>query len=425
MRFTKANVGKLTLPPGKTDFVHFDNALPGFGLRIRASGKRTWFIHKRTQDGVLKRTIGDISLFDLDEARTEARKILNKAEKLSLLDEEERQQREEQRRLQEEEHAKETITLASVANLYIAEYVEKKQKERTQLETRRHLQSHWAPLHATPLHKIDRRNVAARINEIASTSGPIAANRARSTLNHLFVWALQQGVAEENPVAGTSKPGKEVARDRVLKPSELAAIWRATDSASDFNAIVRLLLLTGQRREEVAGMRWSEIDFEQALWTLPRERTKNGTQHDVPLSEQALQIIVDRPKLTEPDGRPRDLIFGRGSGPFSGWSRCKKRLDAQLARSGGKDADLGEKEALGWRLHDLRRTMVTGMAEELKVLPHVIESVVNHLGGHKSGVAGIYNRATYGKEKRAALEAWANYVYAVVSDKPCSTRSRR
>ena len=343
---------------------------------------------------------------------------MNKAEKFSLLDEDERQRKEEQRRLQEEEHAKEAITLESVADLYIAEYVEKKQKARTQLETKRHLHSHWAPLHGTPLHKIDRRNVAARLNEIASTSGPIAANRARSTLNHLFVWAMQQGVVEENPVAGTSKPGKEIARDRVLKPSEVAAIWHATGSASDFNSIVRLLLLTGQRREEVAGMRWSEIDFEQALWTLPRERTKNGTQHDVPFSEQALQIIVDRPKLIGPDGRQRDLIFGRGTGPFSGWSRCKKRLDAQLARSADNQLGVEGKGSLNWRLHDLRRTVVTGMAEELNVLPHVIESVVNHLSGHKSGVAGIYNRATYGKEKRAALQAWANHVEAVAAGEP-------
>ncbi|MGI9435476.1 MAG: tyrosine-type recombinase/integrase [Geminicoccaceae bacterium] len=424
MRFTKANVSKLSLPPGKADFVHFDSALPGFGLRIRATGKRTWFIHKRTKEGVLKRTIGDISLFDLDEARMEARKILNKVEKLSLLDEHERQQKEDERRRQEEERMREGVTLARVADLYVAEHVEKKQKARTQLETKRHLRSHWAPLRAMPLHKVSRRHVAAHLSEIASNNGPIAANRARSTLNHVFIWAMQQGLVEDNPVIGTSKPGKEIPRDRVLKHGELRAIWQTTNTASDYNSIIRLLLLTGQRRDEVAGMRWSEIDYDQALWTLPRERTKNGLQHDVPLSNQALEIILSHSRRNEAQGRPRDLIFGRGSGPFSGWSRCKMRLDAQLGRAAQSGHIVEGENVESWRLHDLRRSVVTGMAEELGVLPHVIEGVVNHVSGHKSGVAGIYNRATYAKEKRTALQSWADHVNRIVAGDPARPNAR-
>jgi integrase len=226
---------------------------------------------------------------------------------------------------------------------------------------------------------------------------------------------MQQGLAEDNPVLGTSKPGKELPRTRVLQPRELQAIWRATEHASDYHAIVRLLMLTGQRREEVAGMRWSEIERDARLWVLPPERTKNGLKHSVPLSDQAFGIIVGQPRRVDTSNSPRDLIFGRGSGPFSGWSRCKMRLDALLAKSAvavprADDSGLGN-----WRVHDLRRTMVTGMAEKLGILPHVIESVVNHISGHKSGVAGIYNLATYAEEKRFALQAWADYLDQLIS----------
>jgi integrase len=410
MRFTKANIGGLRLPAGKSDFVHFDNALPGFGLRIRSSGKRTWVIHKRTKEGVLKRTIGDASLFGLDDARNEARKVLGRAQKLDLLDDHERRKEEDELRRQAEERARGKYTLAKVAELYIAQHVEIKQKARTQLETKRHLRSHWATFHETPLHTISRRDISSRLTAIARDNGPIAANRARSTLGHLFIWSMQQGLVEQNPVIGTSKPGKETARNRVLKPDELRSIWRATDYRGDYNSIVRLLMLTGQRREEVAGLCWSEVDFDRSVWTLPGERTKNGLPHEVPLSKQALQILGEQPRRLGGGKIPRDLMFGRGNGPFSGWSRSKARLDDALSVGSGQEKAL----ISNWRIHDLRRTMVTMMAERLDVLPHVIESVVNHVSGHKAGVAGIYNRATYAKEERLALHIWADYLDDIV-----------
>jgi len=410
MRFTKINLSKLTLPDGKSDFVHFDAGLPGFGLRIRSSGKRTWYIHKRTKDGVLKRTIGDISLFTLDEARIEARKILGKAQRVELLDEHERRKEEDARRIQAEEREREKITLARIADLYVSQHVESKQKPRTQLETKRHLQSHWAPLHAMPLHRIRRRDVSAQLSEIARSNGPIAANRARSTLSHLFMWSMQQGIADENPVIGTSKPGKETARTRVLSPDELKNIWKATGDLGDYESIIRLLLLTGQRRDEVGGLRWSEIDFDRSLWTLPAARTKNGLSNEVPLSNQAISIITSHSSGAGVDNVSRDLVFGRSEGPFSGWSKSKRRLDAQIGRLPKPGSAGSERDSSGWRVHDLRRTMVTMMAEHLNIWPHVIESVVNHVSGHKAGVAGIYNRATYADEKRNALQAWADHL---------------
>jgi integrase len=152
---------------------------------------------------------------------------------------------------------------------------------------------------------------------------------------------------------------------------------------------VKLLMLTGQRRAEVGGMLWPELKLDQALWSLSGARTKNGKPHLVPLSHQAVELIRGVKR------RPgRDAVFGRGAGPYSGWSRSKRRLD-------------GRCKVAAWTLHDLRRSFVTNLAEA-GVLPHIIETAVNHLSGHRAGVAGIYNRASYLPERERAMQAWAN-----------------
>ena len=157
-------------------------------------------------------------------------------------------------------------------------------------------------------------------------------------------------------------------------------------------------MLTAQRRDEIGGLRWSEIEGEgrEALIALPGGRTKNSNAHDVPLSGAALAVLAEAHKIDN-----RDPVFGEGAGGFSGWSRAKAALDVAC----GVD---------GWTLHDLRRTAATRMAD-LGVQPHVIEAVLNHVSGHKAGVAGIYNRSTYGAEKRAALDLWSNHLAVVVA----------
>jgi len=181
----------------------------------------------------------------------------------------------------------------------------------------------------------------------------------------------------------------------VLSNDELRAVWTVAGDLGDFGIIVQLLILTGQRREEIGGMTWQELDVEKALWSIPAERSKNRQAHEVPLSNPALMLLQTRQHHDQ-----RDLVFGIGKGPFSGWSKAKARLDT---RSGVQN----------WRLHDLRRTVVTGMAET-GIQPHIIEAVVNHISGHKAGIAGVYNRAAYGPEKRSAMAAWADHVQAVV-----------
>ncbi len=385
MRLNKVTIPKLEVPAGKAEITYYDDDLRGFGVRARRGGKRSWIAVYRIGKKVRRVTIGDATIVTPDEARAKAREVLARAD---LGEDAQAKRRAEQ--------AKAATTLGAVIELYIQQYVEKRQRPNTQRETKRHLRVNWRSLHGLPLHDIARRDVAARLAELVDNTGPISANRARTILHGFFVWAMQQGIVEINPVAGTAAPASERRRDRTLTDDEIRAIWMATDGPGDYAAIVRLLLLTGQRREEVAGMPWRELDLERALWSLPSDRTKNGQAHDVPLSSAALEIVSRLRRRGD-----RELIFGEGEGSFSGWSQAKRRLDA---RSGVSD----------WRLHDIRRTAVTGMAE-LGVQPHVIEALINHLSGHKVGVAGIYNRATYAAEKRAAMVIWSDHVDKIVN----------
>ncbi len=384
MRLTKTTIAGLDVPEDKTEITYYDKDLPGFGLRARSSGKRSWVAVYRIGKKVRRDTLGDAALVTPDQARAKAKRILAKAN----LGEDTLNQR-------KEEQARSETTLGIIVESYIRQYVELRQRPKTQHETKRYLQKSWSPLHPLPLHQITRRDVAARLAEIVEYHGPMSGNRARAALHGFFVWAMQQGLVEANPVAGTAAPAAEIRRDRVLSNEELRAVWMVARDMGDFGIIVRLLILTGQRREEVGGMTWQELDVEKALWTIPAGRSKNRQAHEVPLSSPALMLLQTRQRSDK-----RDLVFGVGKGPFSGWSKAKARLDLC---SGVQN----------WRLHDLRRTVVTGMAET-GIQPHIIEAVVNHISGHKAGIAGVYNRATYASEKRSAMAAWADHLQAVV-----------
>jgi integrase len=271
----------------------------------------------------------------------------------------------------------------------VGRYLERKRavlKPRAYTEVARYLIKQAAPLHRLPLGEIDRRKIAALLAEIETDSGAIARNRARSALSSFFNWAVAEGLTETNPVQGTSKADEGHSRDRVLTHDELRKLLRGLGE-DRFSDVVRLLLLTGQRRNEIGKLQWSEIDLAKAQITLPASRVKNGRDHTFPLSAQALAILARQPRRT-------DFVFG-GRGQW-GWAEAKAKLDQRLGIA-------------PWRLHDLRRTAATAMAE-LGVQPHHIEAVLNHQSGHKASVAGIYNRAKYSDEMRGALQRWADYV---------------
>ena len=283
-------------------------------------------------------------------------------------------------------------SLGAVVEEYLT-FACKSQRPNSFRQVERYLRHSWRSLHRLPITAISRRDVAKALAQIEDDHSPSVAIRARGALSAMMNWAMRQGYdVAANPVMGTNKPVLR-SRDRVLSNEELAAIWRACPQ-DDYGRIVRLLMLTAQRRDEIARLRWSEIDLDRAMLVLPPERTKNHREHIIPLVPMALALLPDQ-RLS------REWVFGEGVG-FSGWARSKRRLDAGLSIA-------------DWRVHDLRRSFATGCAEQLGVLPHVIEAVLNHVSGHKSGVAGIYNRARYLEEMRVALERWAAHIAAITA----------
>jgi integrase len=403
MKLISDVVERLKLPPGKSDWIVFDDDLPGFGLRIREGGARTWLVQYRIGTKQRRLKLGTVNKLKPAEARQRARKALAKVdlghdpqgEKL-------------------EAKAQAAETFGCLMELYLpqAGHTRKRPiKPRSRAEIERYLKVVWKPLHEMPVVRVDRKTIAGRLGEIAQSNGPIAANRAQDALSAMFSWAIGAGHVDQNPVLGVPKMGREERRDRVLTDEELKLVWRHAGD-DEYGAILRLLILTGQRREEVGSLTWGELDLSKALWSIGPERTKNALRHEVPLSSQALAILE-----TVPIREGRRLLFGASRGGFSSWSKAKQRLDRRWLQALREEHGDGIQEAslVPWRLHDIRRTVATRMAD-LGVLPHVIEAILNHVSGHKRGVAGTYNRSTYSGEKRTALTLWAEHVAALTGE---------
>jgi integrase len=402
-RFTQTSVGRCVCPTGKPEILFWDSTLPGFGLRLYASGRRVWLAQYRDAAGRTRRlTLGDARTVKLDEAREAARQNLARAE---LGDDPQAERR----------AARKAIRVGALVDAYL-EHQQGRMRPRSLIEATRHLRKHAAPLHQEAAEQAGRAEVVRLLASIAKASGAVTANRVRATLSAMWTWALRSGLLDgDNPVARTPKPGEEAPRQRVLADAELALIWNACASGQDHDRIVRLLLLTGARREEVAAMQWNELVFApdgSALWTLPAARSKNGLAHEVPLPALAVAQLPPR--------GPREFVFGQGVGGFSGWSRCKARLDSRMgaliAREVANAPEAGSAPS-PWVLHDLRRTFST-WANENGLEPHIVEACLNHASGAaKRGVAGIYNKALYREPKRIALLRWSDHVGGLVGER--------
>jgi integrase len=232
---------------------------------------------------------------------------------------------------------------------------------------------------------------------------PVLANRVYSITRKLFGWAVEQEIIPVSPLTGLKAPAVEKSRDRILTDQELRAVWQAAGRMGVYGALVRLLVLTGQRRGEIAGLTWDEIDLDKRLISLPRERVKNDRAHEVPLSPQAAALIEALPRLSD-----RYVFSLDGSVPIGGFGKFKAQFDKLCGVE-------------NFTLHDLRRSAASGMAR-LRVSLPVIEKVLNHVSGSFAGVVGIYQRHDFAGEKRKALELWGAHVAAVVSDKPAKAK---
>jgi integrase len=394
MRLTASTIRSFTLPHGKTDKTFWDDDLPGFGLRLRGGGSRVWLIQYAIHGKTRRMVLGSMATIEPGAARETAKDLLAR---VRLGEDPAREKHKARIRASE--------TFGAMLPRYLARQ-RSRLKPRSYIENERHLLVAAKPLHALAVEAIDRRTIAIRLAEIAETSGPTAANRARASLSAFFSWLRREGLTEAaNPVLDTNKAAEAGARERTLKDGELAKIWQVAGD-NQYGTIVRLLLLTGARRDEIASLRWSEVDFEGALILLPPERVKSRRVHEIPLTAPALKILAAQPRRLQPDGSARDLVFGYGEGGFQLWGKSVLELDARIAARGV--------QLPHWTLHDFRRTLSTRMHETLGVQPHIVEAVLGHVSGHQGGVAGTYNKSAYRAEKRRALEVWAEHVLSVV-----------
>lgn len=376
-------------PPTKGRIIHWDALVPGFGLRITDKGARSWIAMYRVNGKSVMQTLGTISAIPkVDDARQRAREAvmtargginpvaIRRAERVGL-----------------------QTTFKVVADRFLREHVSHHVGDAWGRETRRLLEREVMPWWGIrPIHEITKTDVNELLDRKAGSGARIQANRIQAMLSSLFNWAVAEAIINSSPIIGVRYRGKEVSRDRVLTDDEIRAFWTGCETLRwPLGPMFQLLLITAQRRDEVAGMRWSELDLGKCEWVLPRERVKNDKGLVVHLSAPAIEIIEQLPQIGE-----SDLVFTTNErSPVAGFSKAKARLNTLMSNPPE------------WVLHDLRRTAASGMAR-LGIAPHVVDRVLGHTAGTIRGVAAVYNRFEYLPERKAALEAWGRYIESLV-----------
>jgi integrase len=382
LRLTKSVIDDLPVP--SKDTVYWDDGLPGFGVKVTPKGRKVFIVMYRLAGAgsrLRKYTIGPYGRITLPMARAQAQKIF--AARLDGRDpaEEKKQSR---RRLVVDR-------IDDLIERFIHEHVSRvgTSKRLTNL-LRRDVIPYWG---AKSIHEIKKRDVSDLVSLIAQRNAH-ASHRLLKTLKTFFKWCVGRAVIDFSPAEGLSSGYREASRDRVLKDQELAAIVLGTrDMPRPYGGIVEFLALTGQRREEVAQLKRDELDEKARTWTIPALRTKNKKGHIVHLSEVAWRVVAGIPE--------GELVFATSRGKrFQAFGKGKRALDKLCG-------------VTGWRLHDLRRTIVSGMAR-LGVPPHVADKILNHQAGTISGVAAVYQRHDFLVERKQALDRWGAHVEQIL-----------
>ncbi len=382
---TVAQRDRLEALDGKqTDFTDTGpRRVPGLALRVSPTGQKSWVITARRpgHKNPSRFALGDYRDFTLSEARDKAldfkRSLREGIDPLA-----------ERTANAAKAKAERLETIDELIEQFNQRCLEKNRSGAEQVALmNQDVLPFWR---GRNINDITRKDVKAVVIKKKKTA-PVRANRLLTLLKTFFTWAIEEEFLKENPAKDIKPVTQESERERVLDDNELQILWTATDKmGAPFGAITQLLMLSGQRRQEVAGMKWPEVDSEKMLWAIPAERSKNKKAHTLPLTQTMLDIINAQPKVAG-----SEYVFPSGRSPMtkhvSGYSKAKKRLD--------KFSSISD-----WTLHDLRRTAATNMAR-LRVPIHIIEMLLNHRSGTLKGVAKIYNRYDYLTESRSALEA--------------------
>jgi integrase len=428
MKLTERKIEKLATEGGRKDRLVFDDGQRGLALRVTASGGRTFLCQYTLHGHKWRVPLGACSALSLSKAREAAAAIMGDVAKgrNPVVLRKEAVAAERARRTRNRLTLRVLIEDWNRAHLigrrptYAAEAV-------------RALHYAFADHLDDAAEDLDRAAVVRALDALIrrrkrkdgggghKSKGAAMTGRTAAYGRAAFAWAVKRGALSVNPFADLPIAKSIAKRERVLSDAEIAEIWRAVgDATSPYGTIIRLLLLTGQRRGEVAGMTWSEVSEDLTTWTLPAERTKNGVAHSVPLGSLAHDLLA---ALLPND--PKEAMRVRVSGalvlpgavgtPFAGWSKAKRALDKAIIDNRAKTATAagaGPSPLIPWSVHDLRRTVATGL-QRLGVRLEVTEAVLNHISGSRGGIAGVYQRHDWAAEKRAALDAWTTHVLAV------------
>jgi integrase len=386
IRLTKSAID--ALPNSESDVVYWDAGYPGFGVKVTPMGRKVFVVLYRTGgagSNLRKYTIGPYGRVTLHQARVAAQRVF--AAKLEGRDP-----------AAEKREAKRRVVADRIEDLLESFIAQRLCQNRSGVEIsrllRREVGKTWV---GKSIHELSKRDVVELVSAIEQRGTPVAANKALKSIKTFLRWCVGRAVLEQSPAEGVPLPSKEVARDRVLDDDELVrVILAARQIGGPYAGIVELLALTGQRREEVARLTWQEIDVVQRIWTLPKSRTKNAKVHVVHLSEQSMAL------LEQADQKGTYVFSLLGTKSFQEFSRAKRQLD-QLS---------GVRR---WRLHDLRRTCVSGMAR-LGIAPHVADKILNHQAGTISGVAAVYQRHQFLSERRQALDLWGAHIGKILNE---------
>ena len=374
-------------PPSAGQVEIWDGKVPGFGIRVSSSGAKSFVLLYRHAGKPRRMTLGRYPMLSLAEAREKATAAIRQLEQgIDPVPTKEEIQRQDEARV--------VYRFEDVVGSFIKLHCERHNRAVTAKDTARILKNRFVTRWADrDIRDITRMEIVRLLDGIVEAGTPSAANHALSAIRKFFNWCLERGLLETSPCLGVKKPTKDRSRDRVLDAAETRAIWQAADHVGvPFGPIVKLLLLTAQRRSEVGSMQWGHLDLDAREWTLPAELTKSNRAHIVPLTPEACRLIASLPRFSDV------YVFGASNPgrPFSDYAIGKQRLDSVA-------------QVPNWTLHDLRRTAATQMAR-LGTPPHVVERILNHTSGTFGGVAGVYNRFQYVPEMRAALDRWAKAI---------------